>query len=126
MTQQWEELPSIEQAAAWELVLPGSADRVLKQFEDLQVHKRRIEAAELRTFRIGQVLGFASVLVIAGVAWHLADKGSSNASAVVMGFIAALAGVFVAGHVKARRRDREPQDNEQLDPQAASEDNTTS
>lgn len=62
------ELPSAETVAAYEKVLPGAADRIVRLLEQQSTHRMAMERLALdkasRTERLGQLLGIGFALVV--------------------------------------------------------------
>jgi len=73
------ELPSAETVAAYEKVLPGAADRIVRLLEQQSEHRMQMERLALtkasRTERLGQLLGIGFALVVFIVATTLITGG---------------------------------------------------
>lgn len=99
-------LPDPEDYAAYEHVLPGSAERILamaeKQAEHRQAQEDHERGDEARAEARGSYLGFGAVVVIALLAAFLAGQGYSTAAGVIgTADIVGLAAVFIAGRRRA-------------------------
>ncbi|WP_405406804.1 DUF2335 domain-containing protein [Streptomyces sp. NBC_01104] len=92
----WQDLPLAEQIAQWERVVPGSAERMLRQVEADYEHRRWRERTELRCRVAGMVLGAGAVTGVLWVAKHLIDAGAATAGAGLLGSsVAALVGLVL-------------------------------
>jgi len=89
---------------AYEKVLPGSADRLLKAFETQAEHRRKMEADTLalttRNIRVGQLCGLVIGLVCVLSGATIAALGNEWSGSIIGGGgVIGLVSVFVAGHV---------------------------
>lgn len=103
-----------QQAAAWEQVLPGSADRILKMAEEQQKHRHHLERTSVegaaRRAWWGLWLGFVISLVVLGIGTGIILSGHTWEGTTIMGVdVVALAGVFVYGR-REQRKERETKD----------------
>ena len=73
------ELPSADTVEAYEQVLPGAADRIIRMLEQQSLHRmemeRTVAQSAARTERLRQVLGVGIVLVVFLVATRLITGG---------------------------------------------------
>lgn len=95
-------LPDPAQLAHYDRVLPGLAERIVLLTEREQKHRHDLsESFFKRQARLkdrGQVLGFASLIILLGFCVFLAFIGEPGwASKVAIGVIAAVVGIFVIG-----------------------------
>lgn len=95
-------LPPPDLLAQYESIVPGSAERLIKQMEDQGNHRRAMERVVIegndRDSRRG--VTWAGVLGLAGVALaaFAVHKGHGAVASIIVGTtLAALAGVFVYG-----------------------------
>ena len=93
---------------AYEDVLPGSADRILKMAEDQAHHRQGLEKTAVdggsRRSWWGLFLGFAISVVFIGASLWLVLKGHAVAGTVLGSLdLVALASVFVIGRSDQRR-----------------------
>lgn len=85
-------------AKAWERLVPGSAELLLRDYHDQLIHRRRIERAYVRLAFFGPILGFVVVLAFLGTAAWLIYEGDGVAGTFLGTVdIASLAAVFVIG-----------------------------
>lgn len=101
-------LPPAEQMRAYEDVLPGSADRILRMAERQQDHRHDLERMTVKeaTNRSwwGLRLGFVITVLVVGVGAATILTGHSAVGlALVLADLAVLAGVFVYGRVEQRK-----------------------
>ena len=95
----------------YEQVLPGSFNRILNLTEQQSTHRQRLESAALfsdqRNSRLGVILGFvlSMVIVLIGACLIYLGKNATGLFLIV-GDIAALAGVFIYG-TSSRKRERQ-------------------
>ena len=87
---------------AYERLVPGAAERILKMAENQSNHRQEIEKIVVRAGARDSLLGVvvACVVVICSFGWsaYALSKGqSAKAVAVVISTVAGLAGVFVYG-----------------------------
>ena len=87
---------------AYEKLVPGAADRILKMAESQTAHRQEIEKVVIRAGARDSFLGIlvAAVVVAGAFCWsaYALSKGqSAEAVAVVLSTVAVLAGVFVYG-----------------------------
>jgi uncharacterized membrane protein len=123
-------LPPAEQIRAYEEVLPGSADRILRMAEHQQEHRQGLEKTTVdeaanRSWW-GLRLGFVIALAVVGVGAGAIFTGHALAGfAVIIGQAAILAGVFVYGRVD-QRRERVQKDAQTRLPQVGPPDHSQS
>jgi uncharacterized membrane protein len=101
-------LPPADQLLAYEKVLPGSADRLLRMAERQQEHRHELERMTVReaTNRSwwGLRLGFIITIAVIGVAAAAIFTGRSLIGfGLVLADLAALAGVFAYGRSEQRK-----------------------
>lgn len=76
------ELPPADTVEAYEQVLPGAADRIVRMLEQQSLHRMEMERtaqrSAARTERLRQVLGVAIVLVVFIVATRLITGGHAG------------------------------------------------
>ena len=101
----WDSLPPWERAAAWESKSPETWKVLVEHIAIETKHDHRLAWAEVVKQYLGVVLGFGTVLVMAGVAWHYADIGQPMAGAAIFGTgTASTVAIFVTGRFVGRRR----------------------
>lgn len=101
-------LPPAEQLRAYEQVLPGSPDRILRMAERQQEHRLALESITVREAANrswwGLRLGFVITLLVVGVGAAAIFTGRSLAGfGVILADLAVLAGVFVYGRAEQRK-----------------------
>ena len=81
------ELPPAETVEAYEHVLPGAADRIIRMLEQQSEHRmameRTLARSAARTERLRQVLGVAIVLVVFIVASRLITGGHEGSGTLL-------------------------------------------
>lgn len=103
-------IPHPEHFFAYEHVLPGAADRILKMAELQEAHRFRMESkaleSEYRLAERGQICGIASVLILSAAAVILGVYGMEVAASVIGGGeILAITGLFIySSGLKSRER----------------------
>jgi uncharacterized membrane protein len=107
-------LPPAEQIRAYEDVLPGSADRILRMAERQQEHRQELESVTVREAANrswwGLRLGFTiTVLVVAVGAAGILTGRSLAGFGVILADLAVLAGVFAYGRDQQRKERVEKQ-----------------
>ncbi len=109
-------LPPAEQVRAYEQVLPGSFDRVLRMAERQQEHRMELERVTVREAANrswwGLRLGFVITVLVVGVGAAAIFTGRSLAGfGLILADLAVLAGVFVYGrerqHKELEEKDQE-------------------
>lgn len=91
-----------EFAKEWESVLPGSADRIMTQFEKQAEHRQGIETNQIwwNNFKevLGMILAFLIFIsgVLGGVYLISQGKGTEGLVAVIVSIVVPLA-LFIAG-----------------------------
>jgi uncharacterized membrane protein len=100
-------LPAADVLGAYEAVMPGLADRIVRMAEREQAHVHGLESAEVeqpyKIARRGQVLGLMAVALFLIFAGILAVKGSPVAAAAVASVdIVAVLVVFITGASPAK------------------------
>lgn len=110
-------LPPARELQAYEQVVPGSADRIIKMAEDEALHRRaqeqRLVKSSCGDSRRGLWLGFfigMGALVLSGVIAIFAN--TSAGSLLAFASISSLVGVFVYG---SRQKRRDTEETEKLD-----------
>jgi len=99
----WAAMPTPGKLEAYERAAPGTAERMLALLEAQQLHTQRIELDALRIRRLGHLLAFLSVLVLAGVASYFVNRGApTQGAAVIVTGAVAVTGIFVTGRVASR------------------------
>ena len=116
-------LPPAEQLKAYEDVLPGSADRIIRMAEDQAHHRQSIETAAVsggtRRSWWGLWTGFSISVIALGLSALLVLKGHNWEGVFIGGIdIVALAGVFVYGR-SDQRKEREQKDSASQIPNAS-------
>lgn len=101
-------LPPAEQIRAYEQVLPGSADRILRMAERQQEHRMELERMTVHEAANrswwGLRLGFVIAVLVVGIGAAAIFTGHALAGfGVLIGEAAILAGVFVYGRDQQRR-----------------------
>lgn len=101
-------LPSPEQLAGYERVLPGSADRILKMAEGQATHRQDIEKVAVRGGARrswwGLWLGFVISVIVVVLGTIMVLEGYQVGGSVIIGVdVVALSSVFVIGRVDQRR-----------------------
>lgn len=108
-------LPPAEQLQAYEEILPGAADRIIKMAEDQAFHRRTQEEKMVNSScgdsRLGLWLGFTiglCALVLSGTIAIFADTTLGS----LLGFVSitSLVGVFVYGSRQKRQASEEGKD----------------
>jgi hypothetical protein len=85
-------------AQAWERLVPGSAEMLLRDYHDQLLHRRRIEQAYVRLAFFGPVLGLIVVLCFLGTAaWLIYEGHGVEGTFLGTVDIASLAAVFALG-----------------------------
>ena len=85
-------------AKAWERLVPGSAELLLRDYHDQLIHRARIERAYVRLAFFGPILGFVVVLAFLGTAaWLIYEGRGVEGTCLGTVDIASLAAVFVLG-----------------------------
>jgi hypothetical protein len=85
-------------AKAWERLVPGSAELLLRDYHDHLIHRRRIERAYVRLAFFGPILGLIVVLSFLGTAaWLIYEGHGVEGTFLGTVDIASLAAVFVLG-----------------------------
>jgi len=107
-------LPSPETLAAYEKVLPGAAERIVRMAETQSSHRHKMESAVILGNVRAQSLGmwFAFLLALAGIlgGLYLALHGHSLTGFGTLFFsLAALVGTFVLGKREQRKELQEKQ-----------------
>ena len=97
-----EELPSPEELAKYEKVIPGGAERILEMAENQARYQQEAEqqvlAASVRTERILQAITFVLALVAGGLGGALLLNGSELAGLIIILIdAAALVGITLYG-----------------------------
>ena len=93
----WRDLPLAEQIASWERVVPGSAERMLRQVEADYEHRRWLDRVEIRFRVAGAVLAAFGVTGLLWTAKYLVDHGEPAAGAGLLGSgVVALCGLVMA------------------------------
>ena len=101
-------LPPPEVLAAYNQILPGAAERILKMAEEQERHRHQIEARVVRSNTFAQtagvIFGFILALIaIAGGIW-LAYFGKSGAGlTTIIAAVAGLVATFIYGKHEQRR-----------------------
>lgn len=113
-------IPPPEVLAQYENVLPGLADRIMAESERQRAHRQEAEMTlirnDARARMAGLIVGMVVALAALALAGVLAALGQSVwAVAIALAEIAALAGVFVLGHLR-RREERTTRLEETLNP----------
>jgi uncharacterized membrane protein len=110
-------LPSPEELAGYDQVLPGAAERILQTFEKQVEHRHFLERSavlsgiQARSWGLG--LGFFISIAGLGVSLALGLSGHEVAAGIVAAIdLTALAGVFVFGS-QAQRSERREKREEQ-------------
>lgn len=99
----WSAMPTPAKLEAYERAAPGTAERMLALLEARQLHAQRIELDALRIRRLGNLLAFLSVLVLAAVASYFVSEGApTQGAAVIVTGAVAVTGIFVTGRVASR------------------------
>jgi hypothetical protein len=99
----WAKLPVVEQAERWEQLVPGTAERMIREVELGFAHERKMAWTQMVLQTLGAVLGSGTVLGYIWLAKYYLDHGEATAGAGILGTGAvAAAGVFVGW--KARNR----------------------
>lgn len=94
----WTSLPTPAKLEAYDKARPGTSDWILSMVEQRAAHSRRVELEAHRIRRLGYVLAFCSILVLAGVAVYFVDRGApSQGAAVIASGAVAITGIFVTG-----------------------------
>ena len=108
-------IPPAAELNAYEKVIPGAAERIIKMAEDESVHRRNQEEKMLSSScgdsRLGLWLGFfigLSALTLSGLIAIYASPGAG--SFLAFASISSLVGVFVYGSKKKREEDRSSQE----------------
>ena len=108
-------IPPPEVLAQYENVLPGLADRIMAESERQRAHRQAAEMTLIRNDARARMAGLIVGMVVA-LAGVLAALGQPLwAVAIALAEIAALAGVFVLGHLR-RREERTTRLEETLNP----------
>jgi len=95
-------IPSPDDFAGYNAVLPGAADRILKMAEGQSSHRQRIETIAVSGNTVSQVLaipvaGYLAYVVLNG-AIHLLETGHQiEGLSALVGAIATMVGVFIYG-----------------------------
>lgn len=95
-------LPSPDDLRAYENLVPGAAERLIKMAEKQSEHRRSLERLVIesgaRNSTIGVFVGFVIALVALALAGYAIYEGrSQTGTAIVMTTISGLVGVFVIG-----------------------------
>jgi len=114
-------IPPPEIVAGYERVLPGAAERILAMAERQSAHRlrqeERVVTHNIEREKTGQWMAFAVSLVVIAGGIGLAWTGRSvTGLMMVIGDLAALAGVFVYGRRAQEQERREKREG--LEPQA--------
>lgn len=101
-------LPPADQAAAWDAVVPGAADRILAMAEKQLQHRHELEKTTIggaaTRAKWGLWLGFVISLVVIGVGTGIILSGHTWEGTTIMGVdVVSLAGVFVYGRYEQRQ-----------------------
>lgn len=99
-------LPPPQLLAEYERIVPGSADRLIRQMEDQASHRRSIEKVvvdgNVDAQRCGPIYGALIAVVLVVLAAYALYLGQAVvATAIVGGTLASIVGVFVQGSRKA-------------------------
>lgn len=100
-------LPSPDEFAGYESVLPGSAERILRMAEAQAAHRQDMErlmiSANIRAERRGQWFGLiATVLVLGAVCFSVYFKQTVAAALLGFGGISGLISAFITATKKAK------------------------
>lgn len=103
-------LPSPEQLAKYEAIIPGSANRIITMAEEQSSHRQSLEAiavpATFKAQRLGQHYGLIATLAAITGSVILGVNGQEAASAALGGgTVVAVASVFVYGR-RSQERER--------------------
>ena len=101
-------LPMAQELQAYESVLPGSAERLLKMAEEQSAHRMKMElqtlTGEQARATLGQYLGLVTGLVGLSLGTFLACSGHDAVGGVFGGTtVVSLVSVFVIGQVRQAR-----------------------
>ena len=103
-------LPPPATLAAYNAIVPGAAERILKMAEAQALHRHQLEAVAIRSdarqAMLGLCFGLVVTLAMLAVAAYIAALGQTIGGAILGGAaVVQLAGVFVYG-TRSRRRER--------------------
>ena len=102
-------LPHPDILRGFEEVVPGSAERIVKQFEQQSSHRRSMEATVISSGAFSQRLGTASALLIGlvGVAGGLWLTHEGRSVVGLTSFLGTLAGLIGTYLYQRKQQDRE-------------------
>lgn len=112
-------LPPPQMLADFDLVLPGSAERILKMVENQAQHRMKIESRVIEGGLINERLGvfagtaLASLIVLVGGALVLAGRSAEGFAAVIVA-VGGVVSAYVYGD-RQRRQEREARRKELLE-----------
>jgi hypothetical protein len=96
-------MPTAAQARQWEQACPGSFERIMREIETEERHRRRTELIELVSRIFGQVCAFGTVLVLVWLARYFADRGApTQGAAIIVSGAVSLVAIFVGKLVRNR------------------------
>jgi hypothetical protein len=102
----WEALPTPKMAAAWEKVIPNSAERILEEALRNVSSERRLAWAQVCIQAATLLLIAGSVAAFVLLAKYYADRGApTQGAAIVCTGLVALVGALLGRHVVSRRED---------------------
>lgn len=93
-------LPNPEDLQKYDLIVPGSAERILKMAEEEQNYRHEIERkfakSSVRMALLGILFAFLSVVVLSFLVYYALHLGfGKEAATIAVGAIAAVASVFI-------------------------------
>lgn len=93
-------IPDPESLSKYEQIMPGAAERILSMAENEAKNRHKNENRLTLSYQITTILGiifaFMSVILICGLVFYALKCGfGKEASAIAVGAIASVAGVFV-------------------------------
>lgn len=102
-TSEWARLPLVEQAEKWNEIVPGSAERMVRQLETELAHRRRLDWIQVCFQGVGALLGAGATVGYLWLAKYYLDHGQGTAGAGILGSGAvAAAGLFVGRRISRR------------------------
>jgi hypothetical protein len=101
----WDSLTTWERAAQYEKNSPETHKVMIQLLREEMKHRHRLDYIDTARQWLGVVLGFGTVVVLAGVAWHYADlhQAIPGATFAGAGMVATVA-IFVTGRHMGRQR----------------------